>query len=85
MARTRVRPGQVKFQAFTNKLDATAAPTINDDITFGYEVGSFWVDVQNNNTYRCQGFQQLSKNLGKSSKNYKNILRLDFLKYLAII
>lgn len=36
-----------------NKTDATAAPTVNDDINAGYRVGSFWVDVNANESYRC--------------------------------
>ena len=35
------------------KLDATAAPTVNDDSLDGYSVGSEWVDVTNGNAYIC--------------------------------
>lgn len=36
-----------------NKLDATTAPTVNDDSGDGYDVGSIWVDVTNDNAYIC--------------------------------
>lgn len=37
----------------TNKLDATAPPTVNDDTDLGYVVGSRWVDVTNDKEYVC--------------------------------
>ncbi|MCK4522079.1 MAG: hypothetical protein KAU20_05880 [Nanoarchaeota archaeon] len=36
-----------------HKLDATTAPTVNDDTTAGYTVGSLWADVTNDNLYVC--------------------------------
>lgn len=36
-----------------SKLDATAAPTANDDSGDGYGVGSLWIDVTGDRTYRC--------------------------------
>jgi len=36
-----------------NKLDATIAPTVNDDSGDGYVDGSFWIDVTNDEAYRC--------------------------------
>ena len=36
-----------------NKYDATAAPTVDNDNTEGYSVGSDWGDVANKNTYQC--------------------------------
>lgn len=36
-----------------NKLDATAAPLTTNDDSEGYAVGSFWVDVTNDEAYRC--------------------------------
>lgn len=35
------------------KNDATAAPTVNDDITAQYEVGSVWIDVVAPAVYMC--------------------------------
>ncbi len=36
-----------------NKLDATTAPTANEDIGDGYQVGSIWIDITNKLTYQC--------------------------------
>lgn len=36
-----------------NKDDATAAPTVNDDSSANYGVGSWWVDVSNDEMYVC--------------------------------
>jgi hypothetical protein len=36
-----------------NKLDATTAPVNTNDGTEGYSVGSFWVDITNDESYRC--------------------------------
>ena len=36
-----------------NKFDATAAPTVNDDSSAGYQVGSKWIDVTNDKAYNC--------------------------------
>lgn len=33
------------------KLDATAAPTVNDDSGDGYGIGSIWIDTTNDNAY----------------------------------
>ncbi len=38
---------------FLNKVDATTAPTVNDDSGDGYEVGSIWIDVTNDKAYTC--------------------------------
>jgi hypothetical protein len=35
------------------KFDATAAPTADDDSGDGYSVGSLWIDVTNDEAYRC--------------------------------
>lgn len=37
-----------------NKFNATTSPTVNDDTTLGYGVGSLWVDVSADNAYICQ-------------------------------
>ena len=36
-----------------NKLDATAAPTVNNDVDEGYAPGSLWIDVTNDVFYIC--------------------------------
>ena len=36
-----------------NKFDATAAPTVNDDTSTGFSVGSKWIDVTNDKAYNC--------------------------------
>lgn len=36
-----------------DNFSATAAPTVNDDDTAGYEVGSRWVDVNERSAYVC--------------------------------
>jgi len=35
------------------KVDATAAPTVNDDVDLGYTPGSFWIDVTADKSYVC--------------------------------
>jgi hypothetical protein len=42
-----------QYDTVMNKLDATAAPTANDDANDGFEVGSHWVDVSADNAYVC--------------------------------
>jgi hypothetical protein len=36
-----------------NKLDGTTAPTATDDSSAGYAAGSYWIDVTNDESYRC--------------------------------
>lgn len=36
-----------------NSPDKTAAPTVNDDDTAGYEIGSYWIDTVSNKSYTC--------------------------------
>lgn len=36
-----------------NKIDATGAPTVNEDSNDGYAVGSLWIDVTNDILYVC--------------------------------
>lgn len=38
---------------FFNKLDATTAPTVNDDSGEGYSVGSVWIDITNDLIYQA--------------------------------
>ena len=40
-----------KIKLIKNKYDATIAPTVNNDITDGYTVGSKWVDITADNSY----------------------------------
>lgn len=37
----------------TNNYAGTAAPTVNDDVTEGYSIGSLWIDTVANEAYRC--------------------------------
>ena len=37
-----------------HKRDATAAPTVNDDASIGYSIGSEWTVVTTDQTYQCQ-------------------------------
>lgn len=39
--------------ALKDKLDATASPTVNDDSSSGYSVGSVWTDLTNDEQYIC--------------------------------
>lgn len=36
-----------------DKLDASVPPTVNDDSSAGYAVGSMWIDTLANEAYRC--------------------------------
>ena len=36
-----------------NKLDATTAPTVNDDAGDGYSINSIWIDATNDKAYIC--------------------------------
>jgi hypothetical protein len=36
-----------------HKINATIAPTINNDTTEGYTINSLWVDINNDKTYIC--------------------------------
>jgi len=42
-----------KLSEALNKLDAVSAPTVNDDIQLGYEVGSLWIDTYHEKIYQC--------------------------------
>jgi hypothetical protein len=39
--------------ALTNRFDATTDPTVNDDITEGYDVGSSWINISTGIHFRC--------------------------------
>ena len=43
--------GSLQKIGVTNNLVATATPTVNDDTSKGYDIGSLWVDVTNNAAY----------------------------------
>lgn len=38
---------------FFNKLDATTAPTVNDDSVDGFEIGSLWIDITHDLIYQA--------------------------------
>ena len=42
-----------KTNSLLDKLDATVEPTVNDDSSAGYSVGSIWIDVTADNSYIC--------------------------------
>lgn len=42
--------GQASLQ---NNLAASSAPTVNDDSSVGYAVGSLWIDTTGDEAYRC--------------------------------
>lgn len=48
---TTFRGDGTNLVAILNNYDATAAPTVTDDASGGYAVGSVWVDVTNDNSY----------------------------------
>lgn len=51
-----VTKAQVGLGDVTNildKLDATSAPTVDDDVDLGYSVGSLWIDVSADKAYKC--------------------------------
>jgi hypothetical protein len=57
ITKTILNPGaneQLEFKlTVLNKYDATTAPTASNDNTEGYEVGSEWIDITNDNSYTC--------------------------------
>lgn len=44
---------KVTAGALQNNLSASSAPTVNDDSTAGYAVGSVWIDTTGDEAYRC--------------------------------
>jgi hypothetical protein len=47
------KTGAETYTTLKIKTDATGSPTVNDDSSAGYGVGSDWVDVTNDNIYKC--------------------------------
>lgn len=45
--------GQNTYKLLKNNLDATTAPTVNDDTSLGYEVFSQWIDLSADKAYMC--------------------------------
>ena len=47
--------GLTTFSLVNGKINyaGTAAPTANDDNADGYRVGSMWIDITNDESYRC--------------------------------
>jgi hypothetical protein len=45
--------GYLGLSPGANKYDATSAPTVDDDSSQGYLVGSEWIDVINGQAYKC--------------------------------
>ena len=47
--------GLSTFSLIAGKMnyDATTAPTVNDDTADGYRKGSMWIDINNDEVYRC--------------------------------
>lgn len=50
---TKAQVGLGSVANILDKLDATTAPTVNDDSGDGYAVGSHWFDVAADKTYLC--------------------------------
>lgn len=48
-----VRTGAGAYKVIKHKLDATAAPTVDNDTDEDYEVGSLWIDVTSDAVYQC--------------------------------
>lgn len=51
----RIYDGAVKqtLNAALDNMSATADPTVNDDVTFGYTVGSHWYNVSTDEVFVC--------------------------------
>lgn len=48
-----IRTGAAAYAVVRHNRSATAAPTVNDDSTLNYEVGSRWFDVTADRAYTC--------------------------------
>jgi hypothetical protein len=46
--------GSIQKIAITNNLAATSAPTVNDDTSKGYDIGSLWMDTTNDKVYMAE-------------------------------
>lgn len=46
--------GGNRLLGLLHNINATGAPTVNDDAGDGYSVGSLWTDTTNDNSYICQ-------------------------------
>ena len=53
MTATKLFVNGIEVLAAKNKLNATVAPNVNDDITYGYSVGSKWYDLTAQEAYLC--------------------------------
>lgn len=47
------KTGAGAYTAMKTNLSAGAAPTVNDDTSQGYVIGSLWVDMTNDRIYMC--------------------------------
>jgi hypothetical protein len=53
MTATKLFVNGIEVLAAKNKLNATVAPTVDDDVTFNYSVGSKWYDLTAQEAYLC--------------------------------
>lgn len=65
--------------AMQNKLDAGTAPTVNNDRTEGYSVGSYWLDIVHD-----EGYRLFDASMG-AAEWVKTTLTIDELGALALL